>query len=209
MLLQFSTSNFRSIKDEVTLSMVANSEVKEHEDWLCRAGSENLLSVAAIYGANAAGKSNILNAMAVAIKLIRYSDLRGINNTLPEIAPFLFDEEMHTQPTRFDFIFVYKGKKYQYGFAANRRMIIEEYLYVYEASKPTKIFERQDMNQYSFPAGKEKRFNEYAEKIRPINYSLQRRHHGIVRKRKSPICGLRRRLMYMILSKSARKDSAL
>lgn len=59
MLLQFSTSNFRSIKDEVTLSMVANSEVKEHEDWLCRAGSENLLSVAAIYGANAAGKSNI------------------------------------------------------------------------------------------------------------------------------------------------------
>ena len=167
MLLQFSTSNFRSIKDEVTLSMVANSEVKEHEDWLCRAGSENLLSVAAIYGANAAGKSNILNAMAVAIKLIRYSDLRGINNTLPEIAPFLFDEEMHTQPTRFDFIFVYKGKKYQYGFAADRRMIIEEYLYVYEASKPTKIFERQDMNQYSFPAGKEKRFNEYAEKNTP------------------------------------------
>ena len=56
-------------------------------------------------------------------------------DTLPDVVPFLFDEEMHTQPTRFDFIFVYKGKKYQYGFSADKYRIMEEYLYAYESSE--------------------------------------------------------------------------
>ena len=43
MLLQFSVSNFRSIKDEVTLSMVANEEDDAHADWLCQVGSEKLI----------------------------------------------------------------------------------------------------------------------------------------------------------------------
>lgn len=163
-LLQFSVSNFRSIKDEVVLSMLANENDDEHTEWLCSVGAERLIPVAAIYGANAAGKSNILIAMAVAIKLIRYSDLRGINNTLPDVVPFLFDEEMHMQPTRFDFIFIYKGKKYQYGFSADKYRVMEEYLYAYESLEVRKIFERKDMNQYSFPEDDEKRFNEYAEK---------------------------------------------
>ena len=167
MLVQFSVSNFRSIKDEVTLSMLANSGDDEHKDWLCMVGGESLLPAATIYGANAAGKSNILKAMAVAIKLIRYSNVRGINNTLSDISPFLFDEEMHTQTTRFDFIFVYQGEKYQYGFSANRHMIIEEYLYVYESSEAVRIFERKNINQYVFPEGNAKRFNEYAGKNTP------------------------------------------
>lgn len=164
MLLQFSTSNFRSIKDGVTLSMMANLEDNQHTNWLCKVGTESLIPVATIYGANAAGKSNILNAMTVAIKLIIYSDLRGINNLLPGIVPFCFDEEMRTQPTRFDFIFVSNGRKYQYGFSANREKVIEEYLYLYDTSEPLRIFERKATDQYVFPVGDEKRFSEYAEK---------------------------------------------
>ena len=110
MLLQFSVSNFRSIKDDVTLSMVANEEDDAHTDWLCQVGSEKLISAAAIYGANAAGKSNILKAMTVAIRLVRSSNLRGINDFFPEIVPFLFDEETRLNPTRFDFIFIYNKK---------------------------------------------------------------------------------------------------
>lgn len=164
MLLQFSVSNFRSIKDEVTLSMVANEEDDAHTDWLCQVGSEKLISAAAIYGANAAGKSNILKAMTVAIRLVRSSNLRGINDFFPEIAPFLFDEETRLNPTRFDFIFIYNKKKYQYGFSLDKHAIIEEYLYLYEGSDSFKIFERLNTDQYSFPKGNEKRFNEYAEK---------------------------------------------
>ena len=164
MLLQFSVSNFRSIKDEVTLSMVANEEDDVHADWLCQVGSEKLISAAAIYGANAAGKSNILKAMTVAIRLVRYSNLRGINDFFPEIIPFLFDEETHMNPTRFDFIFIYKRKKYQYGFSLDKHVILEEYLYLYEGSDSFKIFERTNTDQYFFSKENEKRFNEYAEK---------------------------------------------
>ena len=164
MLLQFSVSNFRSIKDEVTLSMVANEEDDAHTDWLCQVGSEKLISAAAIYGANAAGKSTILKAMTVAIRLVRYSNLRGINDFFPEIIPFLFDEETRMNPTRFDFIFIYNRKKYQYGFSLDKHVILEEYLYLYEGSDFFKIFERVNTDHYSFPKENEKRFNEYAEK---------------------------------------------
>ena len=168
MLLQFSTSNFRSIKDEVVLSMLANETDDVHTEYLCHVGAESLIPVAAIYGANAAGKSNILNAMNVAIGLIRQSDSRGINNILRGIDSFRFDEEMREQPTRFDFIFITNGKKYQYGFSANKRMIIEEYLYLYEGSEQIMVFERTDTDHYVFPVEEdEKRFNEYAEKNTP------------------------------------------
>lgn len=146
------------------MSMVANEEDDAHADWLCQVDSERLISAAAIYGVNAAGKSNILKAMTVAIRLVRYSNLRGINDFFPEIIPFLFDEETRMNPTRFDFIFIYNRKKYRYGFSLDKYVILEEYLYLYERSDSFKIFERTNTDQYSFSKGNEKRFNEYAEK---------------------------------------------
>lgn len=86
--------------------MLANETDDVHTEYLCHVGAESLIPVAAIYGANAAGKSNILNAMNVAIGLIRQSDSRGINNILRGIDSFRFDEEMREQSTRFDFIFI-------------------------------------------------------------------------------------------------------
>ncbi len=58
-MIEFSVSNFRSFKDEQTLSLVASPD-KTHEGNLIRGDKEkeNLFKVAAIYGANASGKSN-------------------------------------------------------------------------------------------------------------------------------------------------------
>ena len=61
MLIEFSVSNFRSIKEEQTLSMIADSSTRKKENTFVPEGNKLLLlNSAAIYGANASGKSNIL-----------------------------------------------------------------------------------------------------------------------------------------------------
>ena len=69
MLVQFSVENFRSIKDEVVLSLVAGAG-EEHRQrnvhtpkLLGDVPAMPLLRSAAIYGANAAGKTNLIRAL--------------------------------------------------------------------------------------------------------------------------------------------------
>lgn len=61
MLIQFNFKNFKSFREEATLDLSA-AKVTEFSDRVVTVGSEKILPVAAIYGANASGKSNIYNA---------------------------------------------------------------------------------------------------------------------------------------------------
>ena len=61
MLIQFSVENFLSIKDKVVLSLLASKD-NEHPEHLIVDGNKSYLKSAVIYGANASGKSNVLNA---------------------------------------------------------------------------------------------------------------------------------------------------
>ena len=61
MLIQFSVENYLSIKDKVVLSLLASRD-SEHPEHLIWGGNKNYLKSAVIYGANASGKSNVLNA---------------------------------------------------------------------------------------------------------------------------------------------------
>ena len=163
MLVQFSVSNYKSIRDEVILSALAGSD-KAHEETLFTFRKESLLPSLAIYGANAAGKSNLFQALAAALLIIRTSNNRQINETIPLIMPFSFDEESKRKPTGFSFIFTTKQSKYEYGFAADSQKVYEEYLYEYKTAKPSKIFERSDTATYSFVSSLEKEFRAYAER---------------------------------------------
>ena len=62
MLLQFRFSNFRSFKDETVLDMRASGS-NEYSDHVRFEGVDKVLPVAAIYGANASGKSNVFKAL--------------------------------------------------------------------------------------------------------------------------------------------------
>ena len=163
MLIQFGVSNYKSIREEVILSALAGSD-KSHEDELLGFRKERILPSLAIYGANAAGKSNLFKALAAALIIIRTSNGRQINETIPLIAPFSFDEESKAKPTRFSFIFTTKQSKYEYGFSADSQKVYEEYLYEYKTAKPSKIFERSETGKYSFVASLEKEFRAYADK---------------------------------------------
>lgn len=149
MLVEFSVENFRSFKEEAVLSMEASVD-KTHPDNVVTIGKDRIIKTAAIFGANASGKSNIFMALTAGIMIVRSSLMLPPNAPIGGIIPFRFDKEMIGKPTSFKFVFYTGGTKYIYGFSATREKIIEEYLYVYNTAKPSTIFEREDTNKYKF-----------------------------------------------------------
>lgn len=149
MLLQFSVNNFKSFKDMAVLSMEPSAD-KELPGNLTLIGKNRCLNTIAIFGANAAGKSNVFTALTAAILLVRRSNSRQVIDPLLEIIPFKFDEESIRKPTTFEFVFIAEGKKYVYGFSATQKAVQREYLYVFNSAKASTIFERTDVNTYKF-----------------------------------------------------------
>lgn len=149
MLLQFSVNNFKSFKDMAVLSMEPSAD-KELPSNLTLIGKNRCLNTIAIFGANAAGKSNVFTALTAAILLVRRSNSRQVIDPLVEIIPFKFDEESIRKPTTFEFVFIAEGKKYVYGFSATQKAVQREYLYVFNSAKASTIFERTDVNTYKF-----------------------------------------------------------
>lgn len=69
MLIQFSVTNFLFFRDEVILSLSTNKDNSYNENLLSYK-NERILPSVAIYGVNAAGKSNLHKAMRAAIRMI-------------------------------------------------------------------------------------------------------------------------------------------
>ena len=163
MLVQFAVTNYMSLRDETILSMSAGagSELREN---LQKYKDGYLLPTVAIYGANAAGKSNIFKAITAAIKIIRDSNERQIDRLLPLINPYAFDDEHRNLPSKFDFIFITNGMKYQYGFSADSFCVYDEYLYKYNSKQPSLIFERTNTNEYRYTKVNESKLKQYEEK---------------------------------------------
>lgn len=152
MLLQFTVENFSSIKDKVFLSLEP-SKTKLHPENLIRKNNHTAVNVIAIYGANAAGKSNLFKAITTALIMIRNSNNVQVTDRLP-VVPFKFDRESKNKPTSFEFTFIAKdGKKYIYGFSATTEKIVEEYLYYYNSAKPTLIFDISNGEEPKFTRG--------------------------------------------------------
>ena len=165
MLLQFKVKNFQSIKEEAILSMVPSSD-KSHPENLAHEGKRDALKSAAIYGANAAGKSAVIRAFVAAIMAVRTSDTRNITQKIPGMVPFKFDEETAQGPCSFEFYFVAQnGVPYRYGFTADADCVHEEYLYYYSSARPSRIFERGD--KFTYNQADESSFSKYEEKNTP------------------------------------------
>lgn len=142
MLLQFSCSNYRSIKDRITFSMMASKDNTASER-LKAFGSNEFLRIAAVYGPNGSGKSNFIDA----VEFAKYLIVNSLNfqpgvkiNQVPHKLSNI------SSPSDFDFQFVTDGVRYAYGFSLLDGLIDEEYLYYFPKKKKVKIFERKEMN---------------------------------------------------------------
>jgi len=127
MLVQFIVENFLSFNTRTAFSMMAAGGDEQHSDHIVTEGigkAPPLLRAAALYGANAAGKSNIVKAIQFAQKLIQDGTRAG--QTIP-ITPFKLGSDCQSS-SRFEFVFVYQAVLYSYGFVLDSRYILEEWL---------------------------------------------------------------------------------
>jgi uncharacterized protein len=143
MLVQFTVKNFLSFKEETTFSMVGIDSDHSHESHLifnpC-AKNQSLVRISSIYGANAAGKSNLIEAISFAQDLIIEGTRSG--KSIP-ITTYKLGAQSKI-PSKFEFIFIHRNTQYSYGFKLNSSQILEEWLYVVPDGKKREVmyFER-------------------------------------------------------------------
>lgn len=148
MLLQFSVINHRSIKENAIISMKAAADKTMKEILISPDGKKELLPVMAIYGANAAGKSNVLHALLLMREMVCGIYAKPLKGTELPYEPFAFVDG-ETEPTELEIIYYYEGIKYAYGFSFDRNKVISEYLYHWPNGREALIFSREN-RKYEF-----------------------------------------------------------
>jgi hypothetical protein len=101
MLIEFSVENFRSFRERATLSLEASTDDWLEDECVTTAGGLRLLKSAAIFGANAGGKSNFLKAMAVFRNFIRNSSKETQQGEKIPVTPFRLHTDTESAPTVF------------------------------------------------------------------------------------------------------------
>jgi len=145
MLIEFSVSNFLSIRERTSLSLVAAKGLELASGNTFTTDTPvvpGLLKSAAIYGANAAGKSNFIKALQIMRRLVLQSSTEIQAGERLPVTPFLLDEDSLLKPSEFEVTFISQGVRYQYGFSATPERIIEEWLLAYPSGKAQRWIER-------------------------------------------------------------------
>ncbi|MGB5961493.1 MAG: ATP-binding protein [Coleofasciculaceae cyanobacterium] len=155
MLIEFSVGNYRSFKEQVTFSMVAANLVakdkKLDENNVFAVDKLKLLKSAAIYGANASGKSNLAKALSFMKWFMVNSSKETQSTDDINVEPFRLSTETEEQPSYFELVFLMDGRKYRYGFEANRKEVVSEWLFYAPKTRETQLFYR---NANSFKISK-------------------------------------------------------
>ena len=134
MLLQFVFKNYKSFRDEAVLDLTATKEsgLSFH---VRQIGNEKVLPVSMIYGANAAGKSNVQEALKYMVKMVLTSLNYGEeskNDRYRRPAPYVFSKNSVKDPSSFEVYFTVPGDDkcvvYNYGFTVDEDGIVEEWL---------------------------------------------------------------------------------
>lgn len=151
MLLQFSIKNFRTFKDKATLSLIASNydkDTREHENVVINESfGLRLLKSAVIYGANASGKSKLLDAFAFMRYFVINSSKESQKGEPIEVEPFRLDKSSNNEPTEFEVIFIHNKVLFRYGFEVTKERVITEWLFYKPKTKEVELFYR-DGNEY-------------------------------------------------------------
>jgi uncharacterized protein len=160
MLIGFSVGNYKSFKETVTLSMVASSITEDDREL-----DENnvfeinhrlkLLKSAAIYGANASGKSNLVAAVNFMKWFVLNSSKETQVSEAIDIEVFRLSTETEKEPSFFEIVFLLEGKNFRYGFEINSEQVVAEWLFQSDEDSEAMLFER-DFDSFrldDFPEG--------------------------------------------------------
>lgn len=145
MLIEFRVKNFRSLRGEQALSLVASKDktlLASNTQETGIKAAPTLLRSAVVYGANASGKSNLIKALQYMRGVVTESATVIQPGQTFSVQPFRLDAGSADKPTEFEITFIVDRVRYQYGFAMTSQRIVSEHLLVYKAFKPQRWFER-------------------------------------------------------------------
>jgi uncharacterized protein len=160
MLISFSVENWLSFRDRATFSMVAGRE-KQHLNRVphIKKYKMRLLPIAAIYGGNASGKTNLFKALSFARHLI-------VKGTQPEamipVEPFRLDPSFTKKPTRLAFELFVDDRCYEFGFSVDRERVVEEWLFEILKTTEKEIYRRNGGEIEFAPELERDKFLEFA-----------------------------------------------
>ena len=151
MLIEFSVGNYRSFKERVTFSMVAANLVSQDKNLdinnVFAVDEElSLVKSAAIYGANASGKSNLAKALQFMQWFMVNSSKETQSTEAIGVEKFKLSTETDNQPSFFEIVFLLDGQQHRYGFTADREKVVSEWLFYVPKTRETQLFSRQDRN---------------------------------------------------------------
>lgn len=162
MIQELRFKNFLSFREETTFSFEADkSNDMEDVQIFTMPDGVRLLKFALVYGANASGKSNLLNAFEFLNEFWFKKSNESEDGT--GVQPFLLDKETPEQPSEFDLKFYVDGTRYWYHLDVDRNAVENERLYVYKSVQPTLLFKRELHNNFSKLS-----FNSAAIKVSPV-----------------------------------------
>ena len=136
MLIQFSVQNYRSFREEQTLSLVAGKDGTHTDSLINCQGKFRLSKVASIYGANASGKSNLVKAMNAMERFVLFSATQmNLGDDIEYASPFRLDASTAQEPSRFEITLLIEGDIFVYGFSATKEQVYDEWLIVQPQGK--------------------------------------------------------------------------
>lgn len=149
MLIEFRVSNYRSFKERVTLSMEASAiasqpSTLDETNIFSTSHDLRLLTSAAIYGANASGKSNLIRALAFMRSFVLSSSRETQMGEAIRVEPFQLSTVTLDQPSEFEIVFLINRVQYRYGFQVSPTQVVGEWLYRLGSSREMLLFERTD-----------------------------------------------------------------
>ena len=139
MLLEFSCSNFKSIKEKVTFSAIETDNIK-NEKFLKKFDDFRVLHTSVIYGPNGAGKSNIFKGIGFMRDLV----IKSRENRPGEVLKQPTHKMAHDKKSEFNMQFIINNIRYAYEFVLKDNLVDEEYLYYFEDKNAVKVFEREE-----------------------------------------------------------------
>ena len=174
MLLRFGVSNHLSIRDYQELSLASSSLKDRGEGLLDSEVTPNgsVLPAVAIYGPNASGKSNFIDAMGTMRSMILGSQTRWApDGGVPLRRPSRLDPASSETLSRFDIDFVIDNVRHHYGFETSSTAFEAEWLHAFPKSHQRILFER-DRGKFHFGRGLRGQNNSIAGLTRPNSLYL-------------------------------------
>lgn len=151
MLLQFTVENVLSFRDQAVFSLMAAPHVDHRPEHVVKLPgvSAPVLRVAALYGANASGKSNLVKALDLAVNLARGGVRAKEHLAIPS---FALGPEPGPTSSRIEFELWYDSARWSYGFQIGGGRVESEWLFADSGSGERPVFQR-DLQVFEFGTG--------------------------------------------------------